>query len=391
MGIAADTLGNVFVTGRMWGTFISPLDTLASVSSNDDILLLALDTDGNHRWARSAGSAQRDLGWAVTADGQGNVYAAMQFNNSIDFLGTSVTALGSEDALIAKVDNAGELVWLSRPSGFQRDIPLCIHREMSAPNRLHFGGYYWGVITYGNTTIDDFANGDAMVVSGIDTTFHVSTYGTGVCSGLCVGEAIAFVNGEGPFTFEWSDGAITQEVGALCPGDYSVIVTDANGITTTASISISNNVDPQLMINVDGDSLWVEGGAEWSWYFAGQPISAGSPFHIAESSGSYQLEYGDANGCSWTTEPVIVVLNVGLEDAGQEVMQLYPNPASSVVNITGLNGTVQRALAMDVLGRSVELPVIGASSLDVRNLAAGAWVLSLETRSGVQFSRFVKE
>ncbi|HMC97573.1 MAG TPA: SBBP repeat-containing protein, partial [Flavobacteriales bacterium] len=35
-GIAADTLGNLFVTGRMWGTLYLPDDTLTSVSSNDD-------------------------------------------------------------------------------------------------------------------------------------------------------------------------------------------------------------------------------------------------------------------------------------------------------------------------------------------------------------------
>ncbi|HRP00277.1 MAG TPA: SBBP repeat-containing protein, partial [Flavobacteriales bacterium] len=162
MGIAADTLGNVFVAARMWGSLFLPDDTLTSVSSNDDILLMKLDRDGTHHWARSTGSTQRDLAWDVDADGMGNVLVAAQFNQSIDFFGTPFTALGGEDILIAKLDGDGEVVWAARPSGFQRDVPLCIHRQAAAPHALYFGGYYWGSITYGSTTIDDVLNGDAM-------------------------------------------------------------------------------------------------------------------------------------------------------------------------------------------------------------------------------------
>mgnify|MGYP000041114656 FL=1 len=70
-GIAADPLGNLFVVGRLWGSLHLPDDTLASTSSDDDILLLGLDQEGEHRWGHSAGSAERDLAWGVVADGMG--------------------------------------------------------------------------------------------------------------------------------------------------------------------------------------------------------------------------------------------------------------------------------------------------------------------------------
>ncbi|MBK6829907.1 MAG: hypothetical protein IPG92_03785 [Flavobacteriales bacterium] len=59
----------------------------------------------------------------------------------------------------------GDVVWVQRPEGFQRDVPLCIHRQAVAPHQLYFGGYYLGLVTYGSTTIDDMANGDAMMAS----------------------------------------------------------------------------------------------------------------------------------------------------------------------------------------------------------------------------------
>ncbi len=391
MGISADTLGNLFMVGRLWGSMFLPDDTLVSVSSNDDFMILKFDADGNYQWGKSTGSAQRDLSWSAAADGQGNAYVAVQFLNTVDFFGTTLSSTGGEEIAILKMDGDGDVVWAQRAGGNQRDVPLCIHRQAAEPHQLYFGGYYWGLVTYGSSTIDDVSNGDAMMVSATDTTFDVSTYGTGTCSGLCIGEAIAFVNGEGPFTFEWSDGAISQEVGALCPGDYSVIVTDANGNTTTGSISISSSVDPELVINVDGDSLWVEGGVEWSWYFGGLPVSADAPFHIAESSGTYHLEYTDVAGCLWTTEPVIVVLNVGVEEVGQESLHLFPNPANELVFFTGSTAPRRNAVAVDVLGRRAEVDVVGTNGIEVRHLAPGTWTLLIETASGIHFARFVKE
>ncbi|MFN6117653.1 MAG: hypothetical protein ACK46C_17505, partial [Flavobacteriales bacterium] len=93
-GIAADTLGNLWVVGRLWGTMELPDTTLASNGNNDDILLLGLGQDGTYRWGYGTGSPQRDLAWGVTADGKGNAYVAMHFQQTIDLFGTPLSALG---------------------------------------------------------------------------------------------------------------------------------------------------------------------------------------------------------------------------------------------------------------------------------------------------------
>jgi len=391
-GISADTLGNLFVVGRMWGTLNTPDGTLSSVSSNDDILLMGFDQDGNYRWAKSTGSAQRDLAWGVTADGMGNAYVAAHFHNTIDFFGTPLTALGSEDIVISKVEADGDVVWVQRPSGFQRDIPLCIHRQAIAPHTLYFGGYFWGAITYGNTTIDDELNGDAMMVAGIDTTFDVSLNAVLTCPGSCEGEALAFTNGDAPFTYTWSNGSTEAQLTGLCQGEVIIDVTDANGNTITDTVYVTESVDPNYTVNVLQDSLWMDGGTEWLWLHEGLAVSAGLPYHIAEVNGAYQAEYVDGNGCLWSTEVVIVVLNVGMEEEGRETPQLYPNPANDVVRMEGRsNGAIRTASAMDVLGRRVSLPVIDRNTLDVHHLAAGTWLIQFETGCGTEHARLVKE
>lgn len=389
--VAADSLGNVFMTGRMWGDLHLPDDTLSSVSNDDDALFMGFSAQGALRWAETIGSDERDIGWSVVCDGKGNAYFAAHFHDTVDAFGTSVTALGGEDALIMKVERDGELVWAARPSGFQRDIPLAIHRRAEAPNELYFGGYYSGPITYGGTTIDDDGNADAMLVAGVDTTFHASTSTAVVCPGACDGTAYAYGTGTEPFTFLWSTGATTQEVNGLCEGEYLVDVTDATGNAVTDTVQVTAAADPGFLVQQDNDSLWIEGGEEWLWLYEDEIITAGEPFLIAEANGTYKVQYIDGNGCLWMSDPISVVLNVGIAGTGSQRIVLFPNPTRDICVVSGLTAPIEGATAVDVLGRSAPLSLMGSNALDVRNLGPGAWTLLVETVSGLEVVRMIKE
>jgi hypothetical protein len=392
MGISADTLGNVFVAARLWGNLFLPDDTLSSVSSNDDILVMKLDREGSLQWAQSTGSSQRDLAWDVEADGMGNVLVAAHFQQSIDFFGTPLTALGGEDMLIAKLDGDGGVVWASRPSGFQRDIPLCIHRQTTGPNQVYFGGYYWGAITYGGTTIDDVGNGDAMIVAGIDTTFAVSTVASVTCPGSCGGEAQVFATGDAPFSYLWSTGATTTSIVGLCSGAYSVEVFDANGQVRSIAFSVGEHADPGYMLGLDDDSLWVTGGVSWQWYEAGQPIQgADGSSLVVLLTGEYHALVTDTNGCTWSTDTVLVVLNVGLSAVTGAEVRLYPLPAGSSVRVD-MPLAVREVHAFDLRGRVHPVGVSGSHLLRVDALTPGAYVLRIEDSAGrVHWQRLLKE
>ncbi len=351
-GIAADTLGNLWVVGSLWGTMQLPDTTLVSNGSNDDILLMGFGQDGTYRWGKSTGSAVRDLAWGVDADGKGNAYVVMQFQNTIDFFGEPVTALGSEDALIAKLRDTGDVVWWSRPSGFQRDVPLAIHRQSAEPHALYFGGYYWGTISYGNSTITHVNNGDAMLVGGLDTTFAVNAHAALICPGDCNGVAHGFTNGDAPFSFAWSTGANTPSIGGLCAGTYVVAVTDGGGTVMVDTLLVTEYDPLELTIQVDGDSLWVEGGSDWIWELDGFTVGAGQPYHIAWASGTYMVDYLDEYGCMNGSPTIIVVLNVGVEVNAPGVLGVWPNPMGDVLHVQGLSpGTVLEL--RDAVGRMI--------------------------------------
>lgn len=382
-GIAADSLGNLFVAGSLWGSLYLPEDTLQSIGSNDDILLLGLDQAGNHRWGHSGGSTARDLAWSVTADGMGNAYMAMQFTNSMTLLGSTFTVLGDEDALIMKLRADGTPVWFSQPSGAQRDIPLCIYRQPEAPHRLFFGGYFWGTITYGNTTISDIQNGDGMLVSGMDTTFTVNVHTTPACPGECNGTRTVFINGSGPFEVLWGDGATATTLYGQCPGDLSVEVGDTHGQSITLDAAVAEEGDPALEVQQHGDTLTLPGGTSWQWFLNNDPIpGADSSSWLPQSNGSYHATYTTPAGCTWQTEPVNVVLTVGISEAGtKEQPLLYPNPAHDRLWLD-TNVPVKQVRAWDLTGREVAQAGFQGGSMSIAHWAPGLWSVEVRFSDG---------
>jgi len=385
MGITADTLGNVFMVGRLWGSMFLPDDTLISASSNDDLMIMKFDADGNYQWGKSTGSAQRDLGWGAAADGLGNVYVAIQFSNTVDYFGTSLTSIGGEDIAIMKMDGDGDVVWAQRAGGFQRDVPLCIHRQAAPPHQLYFGGYYWGLVTYGNTTIDDVSNGDAMMVSATDTTFDVSSIAAEVCPGACNGAITPFMNGASPFTYLWNTGSTEPGLVGLCPGLYIVEVTDANGQVIIDTVYIEERVDPGYTVQLLNDSLWTTGGTTWQWYFNGSTWVGDSASTIATQTGDYHAIVTDAFGCTWSTDTVLVVLNTGVEEAMASSLRAFPIPASSVLFINHA-GAATQAMLLNASGQQVIGFVLrsGRNAVDVSRLAPGLYLLRIEGGEAVR-------
>ena len=120
--IATDADLNVYVAGR----FTSSVDfdpgsgnaTLAS-SGSWDACVLKLNGDGDYQWAKKIGGSSEDYGLGLALDLTGDVYLAGIFRGTVDFdpgTGTSfLTATGTSDLYVLKLDNDGNFVWV-RPS-----------------------------------------------------------------------------------------------------------------------------------------------------------------------------------------------------------------------------------------------------------------------------------
>ena len=76
-GIAVDSSGNIYTTGRTAGTAdFDPGAGTANLTSNGqtDVFVSKLDSSGNYVWAKNLGGTNYDWGQAVAVDSSGNVY-----------------------------------------------------------------------------------------------------------------------------------------------------------------------------------------------------------------------------------------------------------------------------------------------------------------------------
>lgn len=146
------------------------------------------------------------------------------------------------------------------------------------------------------------------------------------CYGACNGSASANpVGGTGPYTYNWLPGNLnTQTISSLCPGSYSLTVTDANGCTATATVNITQ--PNQLQVNASQTNITCNGACNgtatsnpsggvgpysYIWAPGGQTTSSINSL----CPGSYTVTVTDANGCIRTqtitiTEPNPLVVNI---------------------------------------------------------------------------------
>ena len=87
-GIAVDNSGNVYTIGYFAGTSdFDPGPGIYSLTANGsaDIFISKLDSMGNLVWARAFGSTDWDKGNSIALDNSGNIYATGFFSDTVDF------------------------------------------------------------------------------------------------------------------------------------------------------------------------------------------------------------------------------------------------------------------------------------------------------------------
>jgi len=83
-GVAVDSGSNVYVTGYFQGTASFGATSLTSDGS-DDVFVAKLNGNGNWQWAERAGGTDADVGEGVAVDSSGNTYLTGRFQGTADF------------------------------------------------------------------------------------------------------------------------------------------------------------------------------------------------------------------------------------------------------------------------------------------------------------------
>ena len=120
--------------------------------------------------------------------------------------------------------------------------------------------------TYSVTVTDSEGCPDISSISIQSSDSPVATAtGTNTMCGLANGTAsVSATGGSGNYTYLWSNGATSNTINNLPPGNYSVTVTDSMGCTDVVSVVISAMMSPNLggTVFADLDNDGCQAGAE---------------------------------------------------------------------------------------------------------------------------------
>jgi len=204
------------------------------------------------------------------------------------------------------------------------------------------------------------------------------------------------INGTTPYTYSWNTTPVQTNATAtgLPAGTYDAMVIDAAGDTSIATgavvsepavLMVSLTMMPDSGSGQGSATASASGGAgapTFSWNTS-PAQTAGTATNLA--AGTYTVVVTDNNGCT-VTDSVAVTLFVGIDQYGESVgeVYMYPNPASSEVNIVSTIADVQFFNVYDITGKQVSNINIesGSNTLSVSDLTNGLYVYQIVNKSG---------
>jgi gliding motility-associated-like protein len=111
--VAVDAQNATYTVGSFratlsWGSGIPQLNS----SGLSDGFLVKFDSDGGFEWQQKFGGTQMDVANGVAVDGDGNIFVVGTYSGTLNADALSVSAEGSADSFIAKLDENGNVLWL---------------------------------------------------------------------------------------------------------------------------------------------------------------------------------------------------------------------------------------------------------------------------------------
>lgn len=228
-------------------------------------------------------------------------------------------------------------------------------------------------------------------------------------SGTCAGTSILFssdlnsAGGTNPLLQWFKNNAIitgatqpTYSSNSLVQGDVIKLRYRVSGNCLTATEIFSNDITPTILTvgtvtyTVAGNTLTTVATdvVSYAWYLNGSVIpGATSADYTITESGQYCVEVTFSNGCKNKSQCLQQTF-VGVNDVvSVGNWRVFPNPATDMVIISNLNGTVSQIEVLNTLGQRVLIQngITGdQATLSIKNLPSGVYRLVGKSNGGSQ-------
>lgn len=215
----------------------------------------------------------------------------------------------------------------------------------------------------------------AMVVSGTQTDLN--------CFGDATGTIDLTVSGGIPtYSYDWSNGATSEDISMLTAGYYEVTVTDVNGCTDIYNTSILQPAQLVASINVtdiscyglmDGSAEAIVSGGVSPYSYMWNAATGSASMITGLGAGAVLVDVTDANGCMISAngivnEPLALVITGAVTDVSCN------GGNDGYINIVLAGGTPTYSYAWSN----------GATAGSIDLMAAGTYTLTASDANGCQ-------
>lgn len=393
MSMAIDTWGNVITTGGFTDTAdfdpgpgIANLVSTLTGTTDVNVFISKLNSNGDFVWAKSMGGISSELGYGVTTDAQGNVYTVGTFAGPADFdpsdsaesLLTPSSAAGA--LFISRLDTAGNFKWAKTIGGAQCGLGINGIEIMINPvdNAVHIASEFTCTVDFdpGPDTFNlSAASNNVFVVKLRNCNLITSVMHVTACD-----------------SFNLNGMVYTQS------GSFTQNYITALGCDSLIELELIINQRPDVTVAQTGNVLTANtGGAVYQWINChdNSPVpGAIAQSFIAMADGNYAVVISK-NGCS-DTSSCYYVSGLGLKDVTSfHSIQVYPNPVTGTVTISTpemiKNGTIR---LINVLGQTVmqQTNINGRKILlNMQHLASGTYIVQFEDGVKILRAKIIKE
>lgn len=231
-----------------------------------------------------------------------------------------------------------------------------------------------GCTANATATISD---ADALIVTALPSNV--------TCHGACDGTATAFANGGvPPYTYSWNDpnSQTTETATGLCPGSYTVTVTDSQSPACVFQASVNITEPPALtatavgtdvVCGCDGEAAVIpSGGTPPYTYVWSDPQGQTDSVATDLCRATYTVTVTDANGCTVSTSVTV--------NGPDPIVSNATSVASTCSNIA--NGSIDLTVVGGVPGYSYNWSPGGAQDQDLTNVMTGTYTVVITDATG---------
>ncbi len=250
-----------------------------------------------------------------------------------------------------------------------------------------------GAGTYICVVTDDLGCTDTvttvLAITDLTATANASNplcYGTGTGS-----VTVTATGGTGPYSYDWAGVSTSGSVlSGLSEGNYSVVVTDAYGCSTTAAASVNEPAAWMVSAMVTPAIFGADGAIDINVSGASSPYTyswdnnATTPNLSNLDGGTYVLTITDSLGCTYT-DSIVVNSLVGLAINDLNNVQIFPNPSNGQFFIVG--PALHSVELYNQFGQRVALQLMtiseGKYQVSTNQLANGSYLLELQSEDAI--------